>query len=132
MTMLYDHKIMLGGACGAVTVTNTDGLKNYKLDKTNKNVILGEEDINGNAQIKFKLANSGTLTLTVVNGSDLEMKLATASNFNLPFIGTLLDERNEAQIKSYSFKGALSKPNIEYSADSTDYEILGNFIQVVI
>lgn len=131
---LKEWKIQMAGTCGAITITDADdGLVDYKLGRTKKNISLGEsESIKGTAPIKFNLSKSGTLTLTVSRGSDLEEKLSLASTLMLPFIGAITDKRSSTQTKSFSFAGGISKPDIQYSVDSIEFEIVGNFQDIII
>lgn len=131
---LKDWKVILSGTCGAVTITGEeDGLVDYNLVRTNKNVVLGDsESVKGTAPIKFKLSRTGTLTITAYRGSDLEEKLSTASLLNAIFIGNMLDTRSSTQSKNFSFIGGITKPDIQYSTDTLDFEVVGNFQDIVI
>lgn len=131
---LKDWQVILSGTCGAVTITGEeDGLVDYNLVRTNKNVVLGDsESVKGTSPIKFKLSRTGTLTITVNRGTDLEEKLSTASLLNTVFIGNILDTRSSTQSKNFSFIGGITKPDIQYSTDTLDFEVVGNFQDVII
>lgn len=126
---LLENNVALTATCGAITVTEADdGLVDYQLARTNKTTNLSDnESVNGTAVVKMKTSKSGTLTLTVNRGTDLETKLTNCCDLLLPFVGTIMDTRNSSQTKNTSFIGGISKPDIQYSADTLDFEVAGNF-----